>query len=37
MDLQPWLFFGHILGAMAWLGGGSVLALLGVRVRRVRS
>jgi len=34
MNLHSWLVFGHILGAMAWLGGGLVLALMGVRVRR---
>src|SRR5262245_41659730 len=34
MTLHSWLLFGHILGAMAWLGGGAVLALLAVRVRR---
>ena len=34
MNLHSWLLFGHILGAMAWLGGGLVLALMGLRVRR---
>jgi uncharacterized membrane protein len=34
MSLHHWLLFGHILGAMAWLGGGVVLALLAARVRR---
>jgi hypothetical protein len=34
MSLHQWLLFGHILGAMAWLGGGVVLALLAARVRR---
>jgi len=34
MNLHSWLLFGHILGAMAWLGGGVVLALMGLRVRR---
>jgi hypothetical protein len=34
MTLHQWLLFGHILGAMAWLGGGVVLALLAARVRR---
>lgn len=34
MTLHSWLLFGHILGAMAWLGGGLVLALMGLRVRR---
>ena len=34
MTLHSWLLFGHILGAMAWFGGGTVLALLALRVRR---
>src|SRR5262245_15703098 len=34
MTLHSWLLFGHILGAMAWLGGGLVLALVGLRTRR---
>src|SRR5262245_14977721 len=34
MTLHSWLLFGHILGAIAWLGGGIVLALLALRVRR---
>jgi uncharacterized membrane protein len=34
MTLHSWLLFGHILGAMAWLGGGAVLALMALRVRR---
>jgi uncharacterized membrane protein len=33
MTLHSWLLFGHILGAIAWLGGGLVLALMGLRVR----
>jgi len=34
MTLHSWLLFGHILGAMAWLGGGLILALMGTRVRQ---
>jgi uncharacterized membrane protein len=34
MTLHAWLLFGHILGGMAWLGGGLVLAVIAVRVRR---
>jgi uncharacterized membrane protein len=33
-DLYDWLLFGHILGAMVWLGGLVALALLGIRARR---
>jgi uncharacterized membrane protein len=34
MTLDTWLKFGHILGAMVWLGGGVVLTMFGVRARR---
>ena len=34
MTLESWLHFGHVLGAIAWIGGGLVLALLALRVRR---
>ncbi len=33
-DLYDWLLFGHILGAMVWLGGLAALAILGIRARR---
>jgi len=33
-DLYDWLLFGHILGAMVWLGGLAALATLGIRARR---
>lgn len=34
MTLDPWLHLGHILGAIAWVGGGFVLVVLGLRARR---
>lgn len=34
MNLQTWLIFLHLLGAVVWLGGGAALALIGIRVRR---
>ena len=34
MSLDPWLRFAHIMAAMAWVGGGVVLAVLGARARR---
>jgi uncharacterized membrane protein len=34
MNLLTWLKFGHILGAMIWIGGGLMLSLLGMRVRQ---
>jgi putative copper export protein len=33
MNLSTLLLFGHVLSAMAWLGGGLVLSVLAVRVR----
>ncbi len=33
MTLHDWLLFGHILGAMLWLGGGLMLILVGRRAR----
>jgi uncharacterized membrane protein len=34
MELGPWLKLIHIAAAMAWLGGGLTLAVIGVRARR---
>jgi uncharacterized membrane protein len=34
MDLDPWLHFAHILGAVVWVGGGLMLSVVGLRVRR---
>jgi uncharacterized membrane protein len=34
MALDTWLKFGHILGAIVWLGGGFTLAVLATRARR---
>jgi uncharacterized membrane protein len=34
MSLEPWLHFAHIAGAVIWVGGGLMLALIGVRARR---
>jgi uncharacterized membrane protein len=34
MNLLTWLKFGHILGAMIWIGGGLMLSLLGMRARQ---
>ncbi len=32
--LYDWLLFGHVLGAMVWLGGLATLTLFGTQVRR---
>lgn len=37
MTLQNWLLLIHILCAMAWLGGGLMLCLIALRVRRSRT
>lgn len=34
MDLDPWLHFAHILGAVVWVGGGLMLSVIGLRARR---
>jgi len=34
MTLEPWLHFAHITGAVIWVGGGLMLAIIGGRVRR---
>jgi uncharacterized membrane protein len=34
MEMEPWLRFAHIGGAMVWIGGGVMLSTLGSRVRR---
>ena len=33
MTLLTWLRFGHILGAIIWIGGGVMLSLIGIRTR----
>jgi uncharacterized membrane protein len=33
-DLYEWLLFGHIVGAMVWVGGLATLTLLSMQVRR---
>jgi uncharacterized membrane protein len=33
MTIETWLHFGHIAGAIAWVGGGLVLFVLGLRAR----
>jgi uncharacterized membrane protein len=33
MTLDSWLKLGHILGAMVWVGGGAMLAVLASRAR----
>jgi uncharacterized membrane protein len=33
MDLEPWLHFGHVLGAIGWVGGALVLGILASRAR----
>jgi uncharacterized membrane protein len=33
MGLDGWLHFVHVLGAMAWVGGGLTLVVLGLRTR----
>ena len=34
MTLLTWLKFGHILGAIIWMGGGVMLSLIGIRTRQ---
>ncbi len=34
MTLLTWLRFGHILGAIIWIGGGVMLSLIGIRTRQ---
>ena len=33
MTLLTWLKFGHILGAIVWIGGGVMLSFIGIRTR----
>jgi uncharacterized membrane protein len=33
MDLEPWIHFAHVSGAIVWVGGGVMLSLVGLRVR----
>ena len=33
MTLDSWLHFGHVLGAIMWIGGGFALSLVGSRAR----
>lgn len=33
MTLEVWLHLGHVAGAIAWLGGGVTLFVLGLRAR----
>ena len=34
MEIGPWIKFIHIAAAVAWLGGGLMLAVIGLRARR---
>lgn len=34
MRISSWLQFLHVLGAMAWVGGGATLSLAGLQARR---
>jgi uncharacterized membrane protein len=34
MDLEPWIHFAHVGGAIIWVGGGLTMSLIGLRVRR---
>ena len=34
--LDTWLKFGHIVGAIVWLGGGTMLSILALRARSSR-
>src|SRR2546427_6785792 len=34
MEIGPWIKFIHIAAAVAWLGGGVMLAVIGLRARR---
>jgi uncharacterized membrane protein len=36
MSLEPWLHFIHILGAIIWVGGGTMLCLIGIRARQIK-
>jgi Predicted integral membrane protein (DUF2269) len=33
MDLESWLHFAHIGGAIVWVGGGLMLSIVGLRAR----
>jgi uncharacterized membrane protein len=34
MNLDPWLKFGHVLGAVVWVGGVLMLSLVAAQARR---
>jgi uncharacterized membrane protein len=34
MDIEPWLHFFHIGGAIVWVGGGVMLSMVGARAQR---
>src|SRR4051812_38679815 len=34
MSLEPWLHLGHVLGAIVWVGGGLMLSVVAMRVRK---
>jgi uncharacterized membrane protein len=34
MDVEPWLHFFHIGGAIVWVGGGVMLSIFGARAQR---
>ena len=34
MDVEPWLHFLHIGGAIVWVGGGVMLSIFGARAQR---
>jgi hypothetical protein len=34
MTIDTWLHFVHVLGACIWLGGGLMLVVIGIRLRR---
>ena len=34
MDLEPWIHFAHVTGAVLWVGGGVMLSLVALRTRR---
>ncbi len=34
MDWEPWIHLAHVGAAMIWVGGGILLSLVGLRVRR---
>ncbi len=34
MDVEPWVHFLHVAAASVWVGGGIIMAVVGVHTRR---